>query len=85
MDTVKLSLAYINLNLTTNKIMFRKKYEPKKSDELDKQINDLDQVRLTLLELENENRALSKKMWELQEENLKLTQMTNDLKLIIDL
>jgi len=85
MDLLKLNLAYLNLNLTANKILFRAKYEPKKKEELNRQVNDLDQVRETLTILEAENRVLERKLLELHEENLRLTQMNEDLKLIIDL
>jgi predicted RNase H-like nuclease (RuvC/YqgF family) len=79
------TLAHINLSLLANKILFRQKYEPKKKEELDRQVKDLDQVKSVLLELETQNKALQRKMWELHEENLKLKQLNEELKLIIDL
>ena len=85
MDLVKLNLAYLNLSLTANKILFWSKYEPKKKAELDKQVADLDQVREVLTILEASNRVLERKLLELHEENLRLTRMNEDLKLIIDL
>jgi len=85
MENYKTSLASLNLSLLANKILFRKKFEPKKAEELDKQVKDLDFVHSVLLELENENKALQRKLFEIHEENLRLTQMNNDLKLIIDL
>lgn len=85
MENYKIALAYLNLSLITNKILFRKKYEPKKAEELDKQVKDLDFVHSVLLELDNENKALQRKLYEIHEENLRLTQMNTDLKLIIDL
>ena len=85
MDLVKLNYAYLNLSLIANKILFRAKYEPKKEKELNSQVNDLEQVREVLKDLEHENKALSTKLFELHEENLRLTRMNEDLKQIIDL
>lgn len=85
MDLIKLNLAYLNLSLTANKILFRAKYEPKKKAELDKQVADLDQVREVLTILEARNRVLERKLLDLHEENLRLTRMNEDLKLIINL
>lgn len=85
MDLLKLNLAYLNLNLTINKILFRSKYEPKKKEELAKQVNDLDQVRETLTILESENRVLERKLLEIHEDNLRLKRENENLKLIIDL
>lgn len=85
MDLLKLNLAYLNLNLTANKILFRAKYEPKKKTELERQVKDLDQVREVLVNLENENRVLERKLLEIHEENLRLKRDNEDLKLIIDL
>ena len=85
MDLVKLNMAYLNLSLTANKILFRAKYEPKKRAELNKQVDDLDYVRMVLNNMEAENRVLERKLLEIHEENLRLAQMNNELKKIIDL
>ena len=85
MDLVKLNMAYLNLSLTANKILFRAKYEPKKRSELNKQVDDLDYVRMVLNNMEAENRVLERKLLEIHEENLRLAQMNNELKKIIDL
>ena len=85
MDLVKLNMAYLNLSLTANKILFRAKYEPKKRSELNKQVDDLDYVRMVLSNMEAENRVLERKLLEIHEENLRLSQMNNELKKIIDL
>ena len=85
MDLVKLNMAYLNLSLTANKILFRAKYEPKKRSELNKQVDDLDYVRMVLSNMEAENRVLERKLLEIHEENLRLAQMNNELKKIIDL
>ena len=85
MDLVKLNMAYLNLSLTANKILFRAKYEPKKRSELNKQVDDLDYVRMVLNNMEAENRVLERKLLEIHEENLILAQMNNELKKIIDL
>ena len=78
-------MAYLNLSLTANKILFRAKYEPKKRSELNKQVDDLDYVRMVLNNMEAENRVLERKLLEIHEENLILAQMNNELKKIIDL
>lgn len=85
MENYKIALAYLNLSLITNKILFRKKYEPKKAEELDRQVKDLDHVHAVLLELDNENKALQRKLYEIHEESLRLKRENEDLKLIIDL
>ena len=79
------AIAHLNLGLLANKILFRAKYEPKKKEELERQVKDLDQVKSVLLHLEMEKNALQRKLWELHEENLRVKKENEDLKLIIDL
>lgn len=75
MDNLKLTTARININLTINKMLLRLQLE-KMSDEKRKGIericNDLEQVRITLFELESENRQLMHENTELLRINLEL-------------
>jgi glycine cleavage system regulatory protein len=75
MDNLKLTTARININLTINKMLLRLQLE-KMSDEKRKGIericNDLEQVRITLSELEAENRQLMHENTELLRINLEL-------------
>jgi glycine cleavage system regulatory protein len=75
MDNLKLTTARININLTINKMLLRLQLE-KMSDEKRKGIericNDLEQVRITLSELESENRQLMQENTELLRINLEL-------------
>lgn len=75
MDNLKLTTARININLTINKMLLRLQLE-KMSDEKRKGIericNDLEQVRITLSELEAENRQLMQENTELLRINLDL-------------
>ena len=75
MDNLKLTTARININLTINKMLLRLQLE-KMSDEKRKGIqricNDLEQVRITLSELEAENRQLMQENTELLRINLEL-------------
>jgi hypothetical protein len=75
MDNLKLTTARININLTINKMLLRLQLE-KMGDEKKKGIlnicNDLEQVRITLSELEAENRQLMQENTELLRINLEL-------------
>ena len=75
MNNLKLTTARININLTINKMLLRLQLE-KMSDEKRKGIericNDLEQVRITLSELEAENRQLMQENTELLRINLEL-------------
>ena len=75
MDNLKLTTARININLTINKMLLRLQLE-KMNDEKRKGIericNDLEQVRITLSELEAENRQLMQENTELLRINLEL-------------
>ena len=75
MDNLKLTTARININLTINKMLLRLQLE-KMNDEKRKGIericNDLEQVRITLSELEAENRQLMHENTELLRINLEL-------------
>jgi hypothetical protein len=75
MDNLKLTTARININLTINKMLLRLQLE-KMSDEkrigIQNICNDLEQVRITLFELEAENRQLMQENTELLRINLEL-------------
>jgi glycine cleavage system regulatory protein len=75
MDNLKLTTARININLTINKMLLRLQLE-KMSDEkrigIQNICNDLEQVRITLSELESENRQLMQENTELLRINLEL-------------
>jgi glycine cleavage system regulatory protein len=75
MDNLKLTTARININLTINKMLLRLQLE-KMSDEkrigIQNICNDLEQVRITLSELEAENRQLMQENTELLRINLEL-------------
>jgi glycine cleavage system regulatory protein len=75
MDNLKLTTARININLTINKMLLRLQLE-KMSDEkrigIQRICNDLEQVRITLFELEAENRQLMQENTELLRINLEL-------------
>jgi hypothetical protein len=75
MDNLKLTTARININITINKMLLRLQLE-KMGDEKRKGIericNDLEQVRITLSELEAENRQLMHENTELLRINLEL-------------
>jgi glycine cleavage system regulatory protein len=75
MDNLKLTTARININLTINKMLLRLQLE-KMSDEkrigIQRICNDLEQVRITLSELEAENRQLMQENTELLRINLEL-------------
>jgi hypothetical protein len=75
MDNLKLTTARININLTINKMLLRLQLE-KMSDEkrigIQNICNDLEQVRITLSELEAENRQLMHENTELLRINLEL-------------
>jgi hypothetical protein len=75
MDNLKLTTARININLTINKMLLRLQLE-KMGEEKRKGIqricNDLEQVRITLSELEAENRQLMQENTELLKINLEL-------------
>jgi hypothetical protein len=75
MDNLKLTTARININLTINKMLLRLQLE-KMGDEkrigIQNICNDLEQVRITLSELEAENRQLMQENTELLRINLEL-------------
>ena len=75
MDNLKITIARININLTINKMLLRLQLE-KMGDEkrigIERICNDLEQVRITLSELEAENRQLMQENTELLRINLEL-------------
>jgi hypothetical protein len=75
MDNLKLTTARININLTINKMLLRLQLE-RMGDEkrigIQRICNDLEQVRITLYELEAENRQLMQENTELLRINLEL-------------
>lgn len=81
---IAINLAFINLNLTWNKLEFRKRLEPKKSEGIEQQQKDLEHVRMVLNHLVTENKILTTKLFELNLELMKANQRINDLRIYED-
>lgn len=81
---IALSLAYLNLNSIWNKFEFRKRLEPKKAYGIEQQQDDINQVKDVLNFLEKENRALTKKVVDLELRLMKAEQLINNLKTIYE-
>lgn len=77
---IAVSLAYINLNSTINKLLFRLQREPQKKVGIDQQIEDLDFVREVIRFLDADNKALHKRNTELELRLLKAIEENNELK-----
>jgi len=78
---ISVTMALINLNLCINKLLFRKKLEPKKSAGIDQQILDLEQVMKVLIYLEEENKELFKKFYATNLDLIKAYEKIDDLKI----
>lgn len=81
---IAINLAFINLNLTWNKLEFRRRLEPKKSEGIEQQQKDLEHVRMVLNHLVTENKILTTKLFELNLELMKANQRINDLRIYED-
>jgi hypothetical protein len=78
---LKQTLASVNLSLTINKMLFRKKMEPKKAEGINVIIEDLLFIDEVFKELKDENKILIKKIYQLNLELMKANQRINDLRI----
>ena len=81
---IAISLAFINLDLNWNKLEFRKQLEPKKSAGITQQQKDLEQVKYVLNHIIKENRALNRKLMQMEIELMQTQKKLNDYKEIYD-
>ena len=81
---IALSLAYINLNSIWNKFEFRKRLEPQKSAGIEQQQDELNHVKHVLNQLEKENRALTKKLLDLELKLMEANQQINEFRIYED-
>ena len=81
---LKQTLASVNLSLTINKRIFRKKLEPKKAEGIEVIMQDLLLVDEVLKDLKNENKILITKLHQINLELMKANQRINDLSIYLD-
>jgi septal ring factor EnvC (AmiA/AmiB activator) len=81
---IAISLAFLNLDLNWNKLEFRKQLEPKKSSGITQQQKDLEQIKYVLNHVVKENRALNKKLMQIEIELMQTQKKLNDYKEIYD-
>jgi len=81
---IKQTLASVNLSLTINKMVFRKKLEPRKAEGIEVIIQDLLLVDEVYKDLRNENRILITKLHQMNLELMKANQRINDLSIYLD-
>lgn len=81
---IAISLAFINLNLTWNKLEFRKRLEPKRSEGIEQQQKDLDHVRMVLNFIISENQSLRDKLQNTEIELMKTQKKLTDYKEFYD-
>ena len=84
MEELTISLAYINLNLTINKMIFRKRLEPKRSEGIDQQIDDLTQVLNVLKELDTQNKALQRRLIQSELQLMEVNKLNEKLRIYED-
>jgi hypothetical protein len=84
MEELTINLAYINLNLTINKMIFRKRLEPKRSEGIDQQIDDLTQVLNVLKELDTQNKALQRRLIQSELQLMKVNKLNEKLRIYED-
>ena len=70
---LKQTLASVNLSLTINKMIFRKKLEPKKAEGIE-----------VFKQLKHENKILTTKLHQMNLEIMKANQRINDLRIYED-
>ena len=78
---LKQTLASVNLSLTINKMIFRKKLEPKKAEGIEVIIQDLLLVDEVFKQLKHENKILTTKLHQMNLELMKANQRINDLRI----
>lgn len=81
---LKIITAKVNLTLTINKMLFRKRLEPKKAEGIEVIINDLLHVEEVLKGLEHENKILTTKLFQLNLELMKANKRIEDLRIYED-
>jgi hypothetical protein len=81
---IKQTLASVNLSLTINKMIFRKKLEPRKAEGIEVIIQDLLLVDEVYKDLKNENKILITKLHQMNLELMKANQRINDLSIYLD-
>jgi hypothetical protein len=84
MEELTINLAYINLNLTINKMIFRKRLEPKRSEGIDQQIDDLTQVLNVLKELDTQNKALQRRLIQSELQLMEVNKLNEKLRIYED-
>jgi hypothetical protein len=81
---IKQTLASVNLSLTINKMIFRKKLEPRKAEGIEVMIQDLLLVDEVFKDLKRENKILITKLHQMNLDLMKANQRINDLNIYLD-
>jgi hypothetical protein len=81
---IAIQLAYININSIWNKFEFRKRLEPKRSEGIAQQQDELEHIKHVLNQVIKENRALSKRNMDLEIKLMDTQKNLTDYKVIYD-